>query len=89
MRLLEKYPEMRGQVCLVQILNSARSGNEDTEELKEALHAVAVETNNLYGSSGYTPIQLLERHVPLHERIAFFAAADCAVGYYCLTRLYN
>lgn len=29
--------------------------------------------------TGYDPVCYLERHVPLHERIAFFSVADCAV----------
>jgi trehalose 6-phosphate synthase/phosphatase len=28
---------------------------------------------------GYTPVVYLERHVPLHERIAFYSVADVAV----------
>jgi trehalose-6-phosphate synthase len=36
-------------------------------------------SNALGTTPGYEPVAYLERHVPLHERIAFLAAADVAV----------
>lgn len=35
--------------------------------------------NTKYGTPGHEPVHYLERHVPLHERIAFYTVADVAV----------
>jgi trehalose-6-phosphate synthase len=32
-----------------------------------------------YGKGSYQPVHYLERHVPLHERMAFYSIADVAV----------
>jgi trehalose-6-phosphate synthase len=51
-------------------------------KLKAAVQPM-VKTRSTRGQTpsqtGYEPVAYLERHVPLHERIAFLAAADVAV----------
>ena len=35
--------------------------------------------NTKFGRTDYLPVHYLERHVPLHERMAFYSVADCVV----------
>lgn len=63
----------------VQITNAPRSSGKEVTELHEAVRDLVTNINNRYGTSDYTPVLYLERHVPLHERIAFYTIADVAV----------
>ncbi|WIA31619.1 hypothetical protein OEZ86_002503 [Tetradesmus obliquus] len=78
-RLLEEHPEWRGKAVLVQITNAPRSSGKELAELHEAALALVARINGRWGSPGYSPVAYLERHVPLHERIAFYTVADVAV----------
>lgn len=78
-RVLEEHPEFVGQAVLVQITNAPRSSGKELAELHECVRALAARINTRFGAPGYEPVHYLERHVPLHERIAFFSVADCAV----------
>ncbi|KAF8070915.1 TPS5 [Scenedesmus sp. PABB004] len=78
-RLLEQHPEWRGKAVLVQITNAPRSSGKELAELHEAALALVAAINGRWGGPGYTPVAYLERHVPLHERIAFYTIADVAV----------
>jgi trehalose 6-phosphate synthase/phosphatase len=79
--LLAAHPELRGKVSLVQVAHPARSQGKDVLELQTDVHAAVAAINRAYGEPGEKapPVVLLERHVPLHERIALYAVADCAV----------
>jgi len=77
--LLTTHPEWIGQVVLVQVTNAPRSPGADVQELREEVLRLTEEINRDYGSEGYEPVLLLERHVPLHERIALYSVADCLV----------
>ena len=58
---------------------SPRSSGKDLSELHEYVLGLVRNINKRYGQEGYEPVCYLERHVPLHERIAFYSLADCAV----------
>ncbi|KXZ45849.1 hypothetical protein GPECTOR_50g643 [Gonium pectorale] len=78
-RLLEQHPEWRGQLVLVQITNPPRSSGRDITELHRCVNNLVESINRKFGKGAYQPVQYLERHVPLHERMAFYSIADCAV----------
>jgi len=80
-RLLDHNPEMRGKLVLVQVTNPPRSSGRDINELHDTVVALVEGINRKYGrpAQGYSPVHYLERHVPLHERMAFYSIADCAV----------
>ncbi|KAG2502215.1 hypothetical protein HYH03_000701 [Edaphochlamys debaryana] len=78
-RLLDQHPEWRGQLVLVQITNPPRSTGRDITELHRCVNNLVESINRKYGKGAYLPVQYLERHVPLHERMAFYSIADCAV----------
>jgi len=78
-KLLAEHEEFRGQVVLVQITNAPRSSGQEVTELHDYIRALVASINRRFGMPGYDPVLYLERHVPLHERIAFYSVADVAV----------
>ncbi|GFR42321.1 hypothetical protein Agub_g3228 [Astrephomene gubernaculifera] len=78
-RLLENHIEWRGRLVLVQITNPPRSTGRDVTELHRYVNTLVDSINRKYGMGTYQPVHYLERHVPLHERMAFYSIADCAV----------
>ena len=77
--LLETHEDLHGKVVLIQLVNPARSKNAEIEALHKAMHELADAINSKYGFEGYMPLILIERGVPLHERIAYYALADACV----------
>lgn len=57
-----------------QVTNPARSTGRDITELHTAVTELVENINRKYGrpASNYLPVHYLERHVPLHERMAFY-----------------
>jgi trehalose 6-phosphate synthase/phosphatase len=84
--LLEAHPELRSKAVLVQVANPARSGGKEVQELVAEIHSIVAHINRTYGEPqgadgrpSVPPVMLLERHVPLHERIALYSIAECVV----------
>lgn len=49
------------------------------QELVQYVRTLVASINDKFGCNGYQPVKYLERHVPLHERIAFYSIADVLV----------
>ncbi|GFH10594.1 glyco_transf_20 domain-containing protein, partial [Haematococcus lacustris] len=64
-----------------EVTNPPRSTGREVLELHRAVAALVEAINTKYAkpSAKYLPVHYLERHVPLHERMAFYSVADCAV----------
>jgi trehalose 6-phosphate synthase/phosphatase len=60
-------------------VNPARGRGKDVEELQNEADAIAQRINGRFGSEGYKPVVLVQRHVPFHERIAYYTVAECCV----------
>lgn len=80
-QLLRMHPKLRNRVVLVQIANPARGRGRDIDDLQNEAYTIAQRINEEFGNEadGYTPVVLLERQVPLYERIAFYTIAECCV----------
>eukprot|EP00850_Spirogloea_muscicola_P006686 SM000032S12070 [mRNA] locus=s32:310974:316101:- [translate_table: standard] len=78
-QLLRQHTEWQGKAVLVQIANPARGRGKDVLEVQEEAHALTKRINEEFGRDGYLPIVLIERHVPLYEKIAFYTLAECCV----------
>lgn len=78
-QLLSEHPDQRGKVVMVQIANPARGKGKDVLEVQTEVYSAVERINERFGSEGYEPILLLERPVPLHERLAFYTVAECCV----------
>ncbi|KAK9117079.1 hypothetical protein Sjap_016026 [Stephania japonica] len=78
-QLLQQHPELQGELVLVQIVNPARSTGKDVQEAIKETKLTARRINENYSSAGYTPVILIENSIPLHEKIAYFATAQCCI----------
>lgn len=78
-QLLTEHVDRRGRVVMVQIANPARAKGKDVAEVQTELYSIVNRINQQFGAEGYEPVMLLERHVPFHERLAFYTVAECCV----------
>ncbi|KAA8540842.1 hypothetical protein F0562_024805 [Nyssa sinensis] len=78
-QLLKQSPEWWGKLVLVQIVNPARSTGKDVQEAKRETYTTAARINETYGSPGYEPVVLIDRPMPLHEKTAYYALAECCI----------
>ncbi|KAK9090475.1 hypothetical protein Sjap_023652 [Stephania japonica] len=77
--LLKQNPAMQGKLVLIQIVNPARSTGKDVQETKRETYLTAKRINETYGSSGYDPVVLIDHPIPLSEKVAFYAMAECCI----------
>lgn len=77
--LLNRNPDLRGKVVLVQIVNPARSTGNDVKDARAEAMSLAERINHLYGGQGYNPVVLIDYAIPFHEKIAFYVAAECCI----------
>lgn len=75
--LLRVHPELVGKVVLLQVANPARIVNKEVVEMREQVLSLVKSINAKYAD--YDPIELWERSVPLHERVALYQLADCVL----------
>ncbi|PIA40453.1 hypothetical protein AQUCO_02500274v1 [Aquilegia coerulea] len=78
-QLFQTFPKVQGKLVLVQIVNPARSAGKDVQEAKRETYLTAKRINEVYGSIGYQPVILIDQPVPLYEKIAYYAVADCCI----------
>jgi trehalose-6-phosphate synthase len=80
-RLLIMRPEFRRKVVLLQIAEPSRWGVSRYSEYRTPVHQTADRINQRFGTSGYEPIVLVERHLDGQEECELFRAGDvCYVG---------
>ncbi|KAH9776089.1 putative alpha/alpha-trehalose-phosphate synthase 9 [Citrus sinensis] len=78
-QLLKVHPELQGKLVLVQIVNPARSTGKDVQDAKLETYTITKRINETYGVPGYEPVILIDRPVPLHEKTAYYALAECCI----------
>lgn len=78
-QLLLQHPEFRGKLVLVQIVNPARSTGKDVQEAKRETYTATHRINEAYGFPGYEPVVLIDQPLPLFEKTAYYALADCCI----------
>ncbi|KAG8652536.1 probable alpha,alpha-trehalose-phosphate synthase [UDP-forming] 9 [Manihot esculenta] len=78
-QLLQQNPELRGKVVMVQILNPARSSGKDVQEAERETYLTTKRINSIFGFPGYDPVILIDRHVPLYEKTAYYSLAECCI----------
>ncbi|KAG6410511.1 hypothetical protein SASPL_128572 [Salvia splendens] len=77
--LLGENPDYRGNVVLVQIVNSPRSRGSDIQEVSDEITKVASEINGRYGGKGYDPIVCVNGPVSFQDKVAYYAISECVV----------
>ena len=80
-QLLATSPELRNRFVLVQLAEPSRQGLEAYAELRRRVHATALRVNSRFGSSGWSPIVLIEGRHTQATVTRYLRAADlCYVG---------
>jgi len=78
-QLLQQYPELLGEVILVQIVNPPRSTGKDVDEARNDVHVIANRINKSFGFPGYKPVIIMDRYVPIYEKASYYALAECCI----------
>jgi alpha,alpha-trehalose-phosphate synthase [UDP-forming] len=77
--LLERSPEMRRQISLVQIVVPSRSDIPEYKGLREEVELLVSQINGQFTQPGWVPIHYMYRNMPRHELLAYYRAADVAL----------
>ncbi len=75
-RFLDDYPEMQGNVKLLQNVTPSRTDIDAYSELITALEQRADDINGLYGTEDWEPVQLVDDYIPHDDVIGMYRAAD-------------
>lgn len=75
-RFLEKYPEYREEVVLVQVAVPSRVNVQEYRDLRGLIYELAGRCNGVYGSSDFSPLQLINRSIDHDELSALYQIAD-------------
>ena len=73
---LEKYPELREKISLVQILVPSREDVPAYQNLKSEVEMLVSQINGEFTTPGWTPVVYSHRSVPRQDLVAFYRAAD-------------
>jgi trehalose 6-phosphate synthase len=78
-RMLERHPESRGQVTLLQIVVPSREAVADYAALKGELERQVARVCGRFATPGWTPVRHLYRSVDADELAALYRLADVAL----------
>ncbi len=76
---LERYPELRQRVTLLQVVVPSRTDVKAYRELKDEIDRMVGRVNGAYGRPGWTPIEYMYRGLDDRELLAYYRAADIAL----------
>jgi trehalose 6-phosphate synthase/phosphatase len=83
-KMLESHSDVHEKVVLVQINNPARSRGRDVDGVRGETQQILQRINTRFArasiaSGGPTPVVMIDGPVPMSEKVAYYAAADCCV----------
>jgi trehalose 6-phosphate synthase/phosphatase len=74
--LLERRPEWRGRVRLIQVAVPSRTGVRAYRHFRKEVDSVVGRINGSYGTPHWTPVHYVFRGVPQRQLLALYRAAD-------------
>ncbi|MBN1770502.1 MAG: glucosylglycerol-phosphate synthase [Deltaproteobacteria bacterium] len=77
-RLLERHPELHGEVELVKVVTPAAPGMETYRATSEKVDQAVGRINGRFGRIDWTPVRYFKRALPFDEVLAYYAVADVA-----------
>ncbi len=77
--LLEKYPEMRGKVTLVQIAVPSRTDVPEYQLMKENIDRTVGRINGRYTGQGWVPIHYIYRNLSRPELVSYYRTCEIAL----------
>ncbi len=78
-KLLEKYPDVRGRISLMQVVVPSRLNIAEYQELKSELESLAGRINGRFSSGGWIPIHYQFRTLDRVQLVGYYKAADIAL----------
>jgi trehalose 6-phosphate synthase/phosphatase len=78
-RALEKYPELKGKITLLQVAVPTRVTVGSYIRLKKEVDRLIGTINGEFGQPGYTPVQYIFNSVTQIELLALYRRAQCAL----------
>ncbi len=76
---LERFPELRGKITLVQVVVPSRESVGEYQLLKSEIERLVGKINGKFTSSGWVPIHYLYRSLNPYELLAYYRLAEIAL----------
>jgi trehalose 6-phosphate synthase/phosphatase len=77
--LLERNPQWRGKVTLIQVVVPSREGLPEYDRLRHRIETLVSKINGRCSTPGWTAVQYFYRSLTREELLAFYCAADVAL----------
>lgn len=77
-RLLERRPELHGEVRLMLVSVGANRAMAAYEEVQQRIEELTGRINGTFGSFEWQPVSLISTAIPLKDLVAYYRAADIA-----------
>lgn len=77
--LLQRFPELRGQITLVQVVVPSREDIPRYKDLRSDLELLVSRINGEFTQPGWVPIHYMHRNLGRDELLAYYRAADIAL----------
>lgn len=74
-RFLDKYPDLRKSVVLIQVASPSRTRVQEYKELKAEVDQLVGQINGRFGSARHTPVVYINRHVERSRLTALYQLA--------------
>jgi trehalose 6-phosphate synthase len=75
----ERFPELLGKLCLMQVLVPSREGVPQYQAMKVEIERMVGEINGRFAMPGWAPVHFFYRNLPPDELIGYYTAADMAL----------
>jgi trehalose 6-phosphate synthase/phosphatase len=76
---LERYPEMRRNATLVQVVVPSRIDVEEYGNLRQEIEQLVGRVNGRFTEAGWAPIQYIFRSLAINELVAFYRTSEIAL----------
>jgi trehalose 6-phosphate synthase len=77
--LLERFPEVRGRINLIQVVVPSREGIPRYDDLKHEIDQLVGQINGRFTQMGWVPVHYMFRSLEPRELLAFYRAAQIAL----------
>lgn len=77
--LLERYPDLKGNIRLIQLIVPSRDNVAQYKELKEEMNRMVTDINGDFGTFSWQPIHHFYRSFPVNLLSTLYKAADVAL----------
>ncbi len=78
-RMLEKYPDVHGNISLIQVVIPSRLHVEEYQDLKESLDTLAGRINGRFSKFGWVPIHYMFRSLDRVQLLGHYRACEIAL----------